>query len=98
MPVPTPTFPSSNDTGPENENTYVGPSNNEICDRTGFKVARGTLRKEWNGAMVRPESFESRHPQDFVRGRSEQPKGSPRPEPADRFIADDDQVSVNDLG
>ena len=98
MPIPTATFPSENDSGPENTNTYAGVSNLEICQRTGFKVPRGTLRTEWTGAKVRPESFETRHPQDFVRAPTESPKGSPSPEPTDTFIADDDQVTVADLG
>lgn len=80
-----------------NSNTFDGVTNYEICDRTGFKVPAGTLVKEWNGAMVRPESWEPRHPQDFVRGRTETPKGSPRPEPTDTFIADNAQVSASDL-
>jgi len=73
------------------------PSNYEICDRTGFRVLPGQLVREWNGAMVRRESWEARHPQDFVRGRAERQRGSPRPEPADTFIADNDQVTVSDL-
>lgn len=98
MPIPASTFPTSVEDGPQNSNATTDvPTNYEICDRTGFKVLPGTLVKEWNGAMVRPKSWEPRHPQDFVRGRTESPKGSPRPEPADVFIADDDQVQVSDL-
>lgn len=91
------TFSTDAEDGPQNVNVVDIPSNDEICDRTGFKVPRGTLRKEWNGAMVRPESWEPRHPQDFVRARPEHPKGSPRPEQPDVFIQDDGQVAVNDL-
>lgn len=45
---------------------------NRICDRTGFKVKASNTRKEWNGLIVRAESWEPRHPQDFVRGRRDQ--------------------------
>ena len=82
---------------PTNANTIDGVTNNEICDRTGFRVPVGTLRREWNGAMVRPESWEPRHPQEFVRSRTEKAEGSPRPEQTDEFIADDAQISATDL-
>jgi hypothetical protein len=96
--IPASTFPTSAADGPQNANATTDvPTNYEICDRTGFKVLPGTLVKEWNGAMVRPQSWEARHPQDFVRGRPEKSKGSPRPEPADTFIADDDQVQGSEL-
>lgn len=81
-----------------NGNADVFPSNYEICERTGFRVRRGGLVKEWNGTMVRPESFEPRHPQDFVRAIAEQLEGSPRPEQDDRFIGEDvPQVTAADL-
>lgn len=73
------------------------PSNYLICDRTGFRVsvAEG-LVEEWTGARVRARSFESRHPQDFVRGSSEQQKGSDRPEQTDRFLGTN-EVQASDL-
>ena len=64
------------------------PTNYEICERTGFRVKPGTLVKEWDGVMVRPESYEPRHPQDFVRSRPEAQRGSVRPEQTDQFIDD----------
>jgi len=68
------------------------PNNYLICDRTGFKIRiEDGLKEEWSGAMVRAESFETRHPQDFVRSRQESHRGSPRPEQPDRFI---DEVVV----
>ena len=67
-------------------------SNNVICDRCGFKYKRKDLRKEWTGLWVCDGGhtngcFESRHPQDFVRGRRDQ-QNPPwvRPEPTDDFI------------
>ncbi len=39
-----------------------------ICERTGFKVLASKTRKEWTGRIVRTESYENRHPQDFVKG------------------------------
>lgn len=74
-------------------------SNYEICERSGRKVLPGTLIREWNGTMVRPESWERRHPQDFVRSRAEKLTGPERPEQDDTFIEDryPAGVSANDL-
>jgi hypothetical protein len=49
--------------------------------------------------MVRPESFERRNIQDFVRGVGDELAGSPRPEQADRFISDEyaNGVQASDL-
>jgi hypothetical protein len=93
--IPPSTFSTSAADGPQNPHATEYPSNYEICDRTGFKVPRGTLKKEWTGAMVRPESWESRHPADFRRGIPERPRGSPRPEAPDVFITE--QIQVSDL-
>jgi hypothetical protein len=41
------------------------------CDRTGFKVRASDTKVEWTGARVRKQSWEARHPQDFVRGRKD---------------------------
>ena len=75
------------------------PSNYEICDRTGFKLRRGELVAEWTGLKVRPESWERRNVQDFVRGVGDDQVGSPRPEQADRFVYDEypDGVTADDL-
>ena len=63
------------------------PTNNLICDRTGFRIAvRDGLKREWTGRLVRVRSWEIRHPLDFVRIRPEQQKGSPRPEPDEIFL------------
>ena len=44
---------------------------NFICDRDGFKYKSSEMRKEWNGLRVHKSNFEPRHPQDFVRGKSD---------------------------
>lgn len=97
MSIPASTFPTSAADGPQNANTFSDSPNYEICDRTGFKVEPGTLIKEWNGLLVRRQSWEPRHAQDFVRGRAENAKGSPRPEQPDAFIADGEQIEASDL-
>ena len=60
---------------------------NVICDRTGAKMKRSQCRKEWNGLLVRRESFEERHPQDTLRSREDhQAVPDPRSEAAVSFI------------
>ena len=58
-----------------------------ICDRTGFKMKRSQCRKEWNGLLVRRESFEERHPQDTLRSfEDHQAVPDPRSESTNVFI------------
>ncbi len=55
-------------------NTYFAMGNyNIICDRTGFKIKASNAKKEWQNLIVRRDSFELRHPQDFVRGVRDNP-------------------------
>ena len=49
-------------------NFYRSGDNNLIDDRSGFKIKASTSRKEWNGFLVRKESWEQRQPQDLLRG------------------------------
>lgn len=66
---------------------YVGGEFYRICDRTGFKIRAPRTRKEWTGAIVRSESWEPRHPQDFVKGvRDYQAVPDPRPRQTNRFV------------
>ena len=82
---------------PTNSNATTSvPNNYEICDRTGFRVLPGELVEEWNGLKVRRKSWNRRHPQDFVRGSSEQLRGSERPEQTDRFLTTN-EVQASDL-
>lgn len=95
----TPYTPSSNfdSSTLESLQEIGGESNYLICDRTGFKIPVKTgLRREWNGWMVRPESWEPRHPLDFVRAKPERSRGSPRPEPEDTFLTTN-EVTREDL-
>lgn len=89
-PNPGAAFLTGDDAGITNSTATAGETNYLICDRTGFRVPVSTgLVKEWNGMMVRPESYEPRHPLDFIRARTtEKAGGSPRPEQPDTFIED----------
>ena len=78
-----------------NNATTDPPVSYEVCQRTGFKVPKGTLRQEWSGLWVRPESYEHKHDALSIRSRPERQTGSPRPEPDNLFITVD--ISANDL-
>jgi hypothetical protein len=57
-----------------------------ICDVCGFACYASQTRKRWDGAWVCLADWEPRHPQDFVRGGTDnQTVPEPRPEPADGF-------------
>ena len=58
-----------------------------LCQRTGFRVKPHELVEEWNGTLVRPESFEYRHPAEFVRPLAEELTGPVRSEPSNSFVA-----------
>ena len=79
-----------------NDNAITDPPvNYEVCQRTGFRVPKGTLRQEWSGLWVRPESFEPRHDQLRLQSRPERQTGSPRPEQDNLFITT--AISADDL-
>lgn len=57
-----------------------------LDDRTGFTIRASEAKKEWNGLRVHRDKWEPRHPQDFVRGRREDPSVKDgRPEPTYQF-------------
>ena len=71
---------------------------NVICDRTGFKVKASDTKREWNNLIVREQSWETRQPQDFVRGRGDrQSVPHPRPEPETDTFVDPGVVKASDL-
>jgi hypothetical protein len=60
-----------------------------ICDRCGFRFYNDELRKDWQGLMVDSACFETRHPQDLIRVRHDNPAVAwVRPEPEDLFGPD----------
>ena len=72
---------------------------NVICDRTGRKYKRSQCREEWNGLIVRKESWEPRHEQDLIRSIPDNqavPAGQANPQGEDYFLSDN-EVTVDDL-
>lgn len=68
---------------------------NAICDVCGVKYKASQLKKRWDGLMVCEEDWESRHPQDFIRGHRESNQVPwTRPVVPDQFI----QVTYADTG
>lgn len=68
-------------------NYYVKGDWNALCQRCGFKYKASQLRLEWTNLYVCPHCWETRHPQDFVRGREDdQTVPWSSPEPTDLFI------------
>lgn len=74
------------------------PGQNKLkCMRTGFTIYSGDAKREWNGTIVRSQSYEERHPQDFVRGvKDDQKPDISNPEPEWRFLSDN-EVTPDDL-
>jgi hypothetical protein len=66
---------------------YVKGDWKAICDICGRVYLGSQLRKRWDGFMVCPDCFETRHPQDFVRGIVDtQIPPYVRPESQDIFV------------
>jgi hypothetical protein len=58
------------------------------CDVCGKTFKASSLRKRWDGLMVCSKDYESRHPQEFVRGSIDtQVPSWTRPEPTDTFVS-----------
>lgn len=69
-----------------------------ICDRCGYKVHASQTARTWDNLWVhRVGCFETRHPQDFVRGRVDvQAVREARPEATDTFL-DTNEVTAESL-
>lgn len=42
-----------------------------ICDRCGFKFKASELKLDWQGFRVCEDDFEYRHPQDFLKPKTD---------------------------
>lgn len=68
-----------------------------ICDVCGFRYRARETRMRWDNLRVCDADFETRHPQDFVKGkRDKQRVDNARPEPPDTFL-DVGDVTADDL-
>lgn len=63
-------------------NYYKAGEWNVTCDVCSQKIKSGIMKQRWDGFLVCPSCFETRHPQDFVRARQDKisvPFTRPRP-------------------
>ena len=59
-----------------------------FCDRCGGKFRQSKTKKTWDGLWVCLKCWEPRHPQDFVKGKTDkQSVPEPRPEQPDKFLS-----------
>ena len=79
--------------------TVDNPTNEEFCQRTGFRQYPGEIQKDGYGELVRPASRDNKHPLDHIRSRgNDRQRGSIAPEQDDRFVgAEIDTVTSDDL-
>ncbi len=78
-------------TGGANGNDYRSGDHYVICDVCGFKLHASATQKRWDGLRVCRADYESRHPQDYVRGRRDRQRvPDPRPEQPDVFLNEND--------
>ena len=77
--------------------TYIPGDFWRICDRCGKRFRQSETRKTWDGLWVCKKDFETRQPQDFVKGKADkQAVREPRPQPTDYFLSDN-EVTADDL-
>jgi len=62
---------------------------NVICDVCGQKFKASECQMRWDNLLVCHNDFEIRHPQDFVRGRTDDQRVPiPRPRTPLKFVED----------
>ena len=53
------------------KNYFISGDWNLICDSCGKKVKASEAKQRWDGFIVCPDDYETRHPQDFVKARTD---------------------------
>lgn len=53
------------------KNYYVSGEWNVVCDVCSKKIKSSQAKQRWDGFIVCPEDYEQRHPQDFVKARTD---------------------------
>lgn len=60
-----------------------------ICDVCGDKIRASDAKQRWDGLIVCPKDWETRHSLDFIRSRTDKiTVPFSRPRPADIFVDD----------
>ena len=53
------------------KNHYIPHEWNVVCDICSKKIKASEARQRWDGLIVCPSDFEHRHPQDYVRAKTD---------------------------
>lgn len=54
------------------KNPGYQPGNHWVeCEVCGFDYRQDVMRERWDGVIVCPQDYETRHPQDFVRAKED---------------------------
>lgn len=53
------------------KNYYVSGEWNVTCDVCSKKIKSSQAKQRWDGFIVCPEDYEQRHPQDFVKAKTD---------------------------
>ena len=53
------------------KNYYVSGEWNLVCDICSKKIKSSQAKQRWDGFIVCPEDYEQRHPQDFVKAKTD---------------------------
>ena len=53
------------------KNYYVSGNWNVICDVCSKKIKASDAKQRWDGLIVCPDDYEHRHPQDYVRAKTD---------------------------
>jgi hypothetical protein len=68
--------------------SYISGQWNVICDSCGRKIKSGIAKQRWDGFIVCPDDYEMRHPQDFVKSKTDKISVPfTRPIPTEIYIA-----------
>lgn len=83
------------------KNYYISGEFNVICDVCSKKIKASDAKQRWDGLIVCPSDFEHRHPQDYVRAKTDKiTVPFTRPRPVDGFRLREvlsNSILVNDV-
>lgn len=83
------------------KNHFISGSNNITCDVCSKKIKAHEAHQRWDGLIVCQRDYEVRHPQDFVKARTDQitvPFQRPRHMPEYYICTLENSVGIVGLG
>jgi len=77
---------------------YIPGEFNVTCDVCSKKIKASDAKQRWDGLIVCPSDFEHRHPQDYIRAKTDKiTVPFTRPRPTDLFVDDGNRTLVDNL-